>query len=121
MNDTLKNNGLYFPEIPMTDSEYSAGFPVAPLYEGLLTKLSDNKGGLRTKTVQGTFNKVPRKGQRFTIMGEPLLEGATMRLVNTSVVTEIINHLGGTITFRTENSKYRLDYYKREAGDVGEG
>lgn len=119
MNDTLKNNTMYFPEIPMTDAEFSAKFPKSPAYEGLLTKLSTNRGGLRTTTVQGTFNKLPKKGERFNITGEGLTEGSIMRLVTTSLVTEIVHQIGGTITFKTENSEYRLDYFKK--GETQDG
>jgi hypothetical protein len=106
MNDTLKNNTMYFPEIPFGNS---------PGYEGILTNESPNHNNLRTKSVQGTFKKIPKVGERFVIFGSSLTPGGIARMVSTSPVESMDYELIGSVVFKTETgSTYRLDYHRVE-------
>lgn len=84
------------------------------LYIGTLEKISSTTNALRTETVRGTFC-LPQVGRQFRLVGESLTEGADLRLVQTSPVTEMVRIQGGfnercqIFEFRTESgSHYRL-------------
>ena len=111
MNDTLKNNSMYFPEIP----GLGGPFKDTPEYEGIFSNESEDHNNLRTNSMKGRFTKLPKIGQRFSIVGESLTPGGSLRYINTSIVMGVESELPGqTIVFFTENSKYRLDYSEIE-------
>ena len=115
MNDTLKNNTMYFPEIQLNNYFPEIPFDNRPGYEGVLTNESPDHNNLRTKSVQGTFRKTPEVGKVFWIFGKPLTEGALTRSVNTSPVKSIKHEMDGVVVFETESgSTYRLDYFQIE-------
>jgi len=82
--------------------------------KGRLTRLKttdvvvDNPAPLRTTTVEGVFLSPPVVGERFSIVCDPIVEGATGRLVSTSPITSISESGFGTI-IKTENSTYLLE------------
>jgi hypothetical protein len=77
-------------------------------------ELSRQEGGkegyvpLRTKTVVGRFDFLPQADKPFRIWGKPLTEGATVRLVETSLVIAVYPEKDGIIEFATHNSNYSL-------------
>ena len=107
MSDALKNTGQYFPEIPMG---------LEPRV-GILTKESNNKNAIRTKSIEGRFNALPVEEVEFSIWGKSLSKDMEVRLVITSPVEELLINVDGTVVFKTESgSQYRLDYTTREEG-----
>ena len=94
---------FYFPEIP--------GLTEPIEYKGIFSNQSKDHNNLRTNSLEGHFTKPPAVGKPFSIAGQSLTEGGSMRLVSTSPVTEILMDTGGSVIFKTENSEYRLDYY----------
>ena len=77
------------------------------MISGKLTKLSRNKNDLRTNSMEGVFSEPPTIGKRFAITGKPLTKGASIRLIDTSVVQSVEEEEDGW-RFQTENSKYRI-------------
>jgi hypothetical protein len=55
-----------------------------------LTKISrpDTEGGLRTNEVNGMCMEQPKTGQPFRMTSEPLTEGADIRFIETTRVTD---------------------------------
>ena len=82
--------------------------------KGKLTKLSDNKNALRTNEIEGKFEHLPKVGQSFTIIGEPLKKGMLCRLVMTTAVEELLNPEYGVYILNTVNSTYRLEVDENE-------
>ncbi len=84
---------------------------------GYRVKLSKIKNGsaLRTNEVEGDTDALPKVGKSFVMFAEPIVEGATGRLVMTSPVVEVVGSFGPVdqtpylVLFDTENSTYRLD------------
>jgi len=83
-------------------------------YEGTLTKISDNKNAMRTKSMDGIFDEFPTINERFNIVGTSLIDmgdGVSLRLISTNTVIEIIYDIKRSITFKTfSGTKYCLEY-----------
>lgn len=86
-------------------------------YKGTLTKVSSNKNALRTKSIDGVFNKLPTLRESFHILGASLtkydenVDGTPIRLVSTSPIVEIRYDIGKCLTFKTySGTKYHLKY-----------
>jgi hypothetical protein len=75
---------------------------------GTLTKISDNKNALRTKSVAGVYQQNPTIGAPFSIYGKALSLNVGMRAVITSPVISVATIDENVVEFSTENSKYRL-------------
>lgn len=102
------NKSMYFPQIPGLNDDPSK-------YRGVFSNQSVDHNSLRTNSVEGEFTSLPKIGRPFNIIGESLTLGGSMRLITTSLVTKIDQHLPGqAIVFQTENSRYRLDYSEIE-------
>lgn len=79
------------------------------MYDVILTRLSSQHRNLRTDEVRGRAEELPRKGERFVLVGPPLTEGAPFRAVTTSEIQEVRHHSEeGSLEFWTENSHYGL-------------
>ena len=74
------------------------------------TKPNDepNLAPLRTESVVGNYVNAPCPGEPFQITAEPLTEGATVRVVTTSVVVEV-EKMNFGFRFKTQNSTYELE------------
>ncbi len=74
-----------------------------------LVKIESTNNALRTKEVEGTTNELPKVGQRFELMGEPINNRYSMRHVSTSPVQSVGKKKEGKILFKTLNSTYELE------------
>lgn len=76
-----------------------------------LTRIESNHNNLRTRSLQGWCFDLPVVGSSFTIMGQPISEGAVARVVTTSPVLSIENldQSSSALRFRTKNSTYELE------------
>jgi hypothetical protein len=73
-----------------------------------LTKLSNNKNALRTKTVEGTTGSwPPMKGERFVMLAPPL-EAGSFRMVKTSEIQRVLHVNDNETKIITENSIYHI-------------
>lgn len=75
---------------------------------GLLEKLSKNENALRTSTVYGYCEAVPKVGSGFEILSKSLDPSADARYVRTSQVLTVSEVSPGVFEFETLNSTYRL-------------
>jgi len=73
----------------------------------ILTKLSTNHNNLRTKVIVGIASELPEIGSTFRMTAKPLNPDTDIRLIETSLVTNIENE-DNTYVFNTENSQYLL-------------
>ena len=73
-----------------------------------LTKIESNHDHLRTNEVEGVTNILPEVGKNFTLIGEPLTDGANVRIINTTEIKSVDKE-ENTIIFKTLNSTYQLD------------
>ena len=79
---------------------------------GKLTRVTvgEKAGPMRTEGTPGLFGDLPVVGQRFNIVGPPINDHSSARLVSTSPVAEIVEENELHVTFKTESgSIYRLD------------
>jgi hypothetical protein len=65
--------------------------------------------------VEGVTDEFKGVGHPFVLIGESLTPGLPFRLIETSIVVEVVSTfvLGGDlrrVKFRTENSMYMLDF-----------
>lgn len=74
-----------------------------------LCRLASSNSNLRTQEVLGHTEKMPTKGESFTMYGKPLDPSMGFRMVTTSVVMEIMKSDDPkVITFATMNSTYTV-------------
>lgn len=74
-----------------------------------LHKLKSNHQHLRTDTVAGETQSLPTKGFPFVMYSEPLTEDGDIRVVTTTLVTEVVQERDGYLEFTTVNSTYGLE------------
>lgn len=73
-----------------------------------ISRPSDIPGGMRTSDAFGTITSPPRAGLPLTHIGAPLTEGADIRVIQTSLVKDVME-LDSGWTFWTESgSVYEL-------------
>lgn len=72
-----------------------------------LEKVSKNEGNLRTSTIDGFCDYLPKVGERF-LMTAPPLESEDLRVVQTSIVQAVGCERDSHIEFITEFSDYCL-------------
>lgn len=72
---------------------------------------------VRTDITIGQCEHLPKIGESFSIVAEPLVEGSIARFVTTSDVQEIIPTDTGMI-IKTLNSTYSVEIEKNIAGKV---
>lgn len=85
------------------------------MLKGTLTKVSDNKNAMRTTSMDGFFIDFPTVNREFHIVGTSLTEnkddGVPIRLISTSIVTEILEYGSNGFTFKTYSGTiYSLKY-----------
>lgn len=61
----------------------------------ILKKIKNNHTRIRTDEIQGVASKLPKVGKQFFMKAKPLTPNTAVRLVNTSVVTQIENFKNG--------------------------
>jgi hypothetical protein len=79
---------------------------------GKLTRVTigEKAGPMRTEGTTCLFEGVPTVGERFTVIGPPINDHSSARMVSTSPVAEIIEENELHVTFKTDSgSVYRLD------------
>jgi hypothetical protein len=81
-------------------------------YRVTLTKLSKNKNAFRTQSIDGFCNALPKVGNGFIVLAEPL-ESGDVRKVWTSNVKEIISKGKRDIRFLTQHSEYHLGIVRK--------
>lgn len=75
----------------------------------ILTRILSTHQNVRTREVEGITNQLPEVGQIFNLVGEPLDEKTSVRVIVTSPVKEVRHHPEeGSMEFWTENSHYGL-------------
>ena len=77
---------------------------------GKLSRIESSNQNLRTKTVEGEFEKYPTIGENFDLIGKSLSPLGDFRLVSTSTVLGVMQ-VGKLYTFDTMYSRYELDVY----------
>ncbi len=77
-------------------------------YKVELTRLASNNANLRTPSIIGVTADLPVVGSGFRIIGASLSKEGDFRMIMTSRVTEAEGDISTEITFKTENSQYRL-------------
>jgi len=83
------------------------------MYTGILTKVKSTHSNLRTPTVNGWFEELPKEGLGFVIASEPL-ESGNVRIVSTSEVKNIKLIKEDILEFETLNSCYNLQFKKTD-------
>jgi len=72
---------------------------------------AESENPLRTDTVEGDFETLPRPGFPFTFFAAPLTPGMDIRVVQTSPVVLVTANSSCTkVGFQTENSSYLLTF-----------
>lgn len=84
-------------------------------YGMTLTKIRSVHENLRTDTMEGRVQALPRVGETFYIFGVGIEFGT--RLIYTTEVKEIRSINKNTIEFKTKNSTYRLSQVTDVATD----
>jgi hypothetical protein len=90
---------------------------------GTLTKIFSTHSNLRTTAICGRFDKLPSAGSTFEIIGAPISEKASFRLVYTTPIEQTWNvDMNGkqVICFKTENSVYGLSVEGQDDKDGSE-
>lgn len=76
--------------------------------KGKIVKVSDNENELRTNSMEGVFEDLPKVGRSFIIIGEGLTPGLPNRIITTSPVTEVVTIKKGYRIYTTF-SVYELE------------
>jgi hypothetical protein len=81
--------------------------------KGRLTKIESSHNNLRTSQVEGTYEALPKVGERFKLVSESLdseirNQGGS-RLIDTSPVQQILSASNEVIEFKTTNSHYLFE------------
>lgn len=81
------------------------------MYKVKLTRIKSDHSNLRTDTVDGECEELPKTGKSFVMTGPPLNPDAVMRVVETSEVLLVdwTEYEDKIIDFNTMNSMYRLE------------
>ncbi len=78
------------------------------MFKALLTKVESNHTNLRTNEMEGLTADLPEVGKEFLIFGKSLTEGLSTRMIHTTVIKEIEKNSEDEMTFKTQNSTYKL-------------
>ena len=74
-----------------------------------LEKVESSHNNLRTNSVTGVCIELPIVGKSFMLMSDEVLTAsATVRVINTSIVKDVLKCANGDLSFTTENSTYLL-------------
>lgn len=94
------------------------------LYKCRLTRIESIHNNLRTDEIVGLTEKLPTKGEPFTIESDALFPVPHIsqldqyRLISTTVVLDINFQNKNELLFRTANSKYFLEVLARVEGNL---
>ena len=89
------------------------------MYKITLVTLEGGKN-LRTKTVKGITNKLPKINERFFMVSSALEKGKNIRTIDTSPVESIeYSDEKNTKVFKTKYSRYKITYEKIEEVNHG--
>lgn len=77
-------------------------------------KRVEGGSALRTPTIDGECDYLPRAGFPFVMTSAPLTLGAVLRVVTTSIVQSSVR-TDDVFLFKTENSTYRLTVLPADA------
>lgn len=74
-----------------------------------LSRLSSSHQNLRSSEIIGEIDRLPQVGKPLLLVGAPLDPEASVRLIETTPITEIRHHTEeGSLEFWTRNSHYGL-------------
>lgn len=78
------------------------------MHKGTLSKILGGSK-LRSETITGVFERLPKVGRQFSIFAEPIHPKADIRRATTSRVVDVENVDGRTIFTTASGSIYQLD------------